>query len=396
MRANVISLSVLGLGILMTLISIYAYQHRSTRGSGMFALFMASITLYVVGYGFELSSLDLRTMLFWSKIEYIGTNSFPNLFLMFVLVYTGRKKWLTPRNISLLFIIPAIVLVAKFTENSHHLIYAHAWVTNSWIPLLGFTPGPVYALSAYSGIPVVLGIYLLVKYRKNTPLIYRQQATVIALSVIPPLLIFVSYILGYRPFPELRYFDTNALLYPVWAVGIGWAVFRFRLFDLAPIAREALIEHLSDGVLVLDANARLVDANPTAVRLMGWDIAPVGQDAGAIFAHWPDLQAACTTPEAAETVKMSIEQILSRGTLFFDLSITALQDKAKKVIGRLIVIHDITDLKQMEKKLQDLALIDELTGLHNRRGFLVLAAQFMEMVKRMNLNAAVIFIDLDN
>ncbi len=396
MRANPISLSILGLGILMTLLSIYAFQHTSTRGSRMFGLFMASITLYVIGYSMELASLELNTMLFWSKIEYIGTNSFPNLFLMFALVYTGRKKWLTRRNVAILFIIPVIVLAAKFTDEFHHLVYAHAWASSGFIPLLGFTPGPVYALSVYSCVPVIAGIYLLLKYREETPLIYRQQATVIALSVIPPLLIFISYIIGYRPFPTLRYFDTNALLYPVWAIGIGWAVFRFRLFDLAPIAREALIEHLSDGVLVLDGNGRLVDVNPMAVKLMGWKVAPIGLDAAIIFSDWPELQAACKSPAIADTVKMGIHQKLGTDTLFFDLSITSLFDKQKKVIGRLIVIHDITDLKQMEKRLLDLSLIDDLTGLNNRRGFLVLSAQFMEMVKRMSLKAAVIFIDLDN
>jgi diguanylate cyclase (GGDEF)-like protein len=79
----------------------------------------------------------------------------------------------------------------------------------------------------------------------------------------------------------------------------------------------------------------------------------------------------------------------------FDMNITSLQDEIGRNIGRLIVIHDITDRKQLEEELRDLSLVDELTGLSNRRGFYVLATQFINMSNRMDLKAAVIFADLD-
>ena len=41
----------------------------------------------------------------------------------------------------------------------------------------------------------------------------------------------------------------------------------------------------------------------------------------------------------------------------------------------LTIIHDITDRKRMEEEILALSITDQLTGLHNRRGFLSLAGQ---------------------
>jgi PAS domain-containing protein len=42
---------------------------------------------------------------------------------------------------------------------------------------------------------------------------------------------------------------------------------RFRLFDLTPVARDLLIEHMSYGVLVLDDQGDIIDVNPAARNL---------------------------------------------------------------------------------------------------------------------------------
>lgn len=220
MRINPISFLVFLFGAMSAIMAVYAWRRRVTRASHIFSIFMASMTIYVVGYSMELASLDLPTMLLWSKIEYLGIFSFPNLFLMFVLQYTGRDKWLTRRNILLLFLIPSILLIAKFFDDTYHLVYSSAWVdTSGMIPLLGFTRGPIYSFALYSIIPVSLGVILLWQKRKNTLSLYRTQATLMVVSAVPPLLIFIYYMIGFQPFPNLKYLDLNALIYPLWGIG---------------------------------------------------------------------------------------------------------------------------------------------------------------------------------
>jgi diguanylate cyclase (GGDEF)-like protein/PAS domain S-box-containing protein len=396
MHANPISILIFLCGAMLALIAFYAWRHRATRGSQMFSIFVISMTVYLTGYSLELASLDLTGMLFWSKVAYLGIFSFPSLFLLFVLQYTGQEQWLTRRNILLLFLIPILLFIAKYSDDYFHLVYSSTWVdTSGPIPLLGFTRGPIYPFALYSCIPAGLGVILLWQKRQQFPALYRTQSALIVASAVLSLLVFILYMSELQPFPALKYLDLNAFLYTLWGVGIAWAMFRYRLFEVAPIARAALIEHLSDGVFVLDDQARLVDANPMAAVIFGWTQPPLGQPAGQVFSAWKELRDACQISRTASPVKIEIQHAMGDIKLFFELNITVLHNKIGKNIGQLIVIHDITERKQLEEKLIELSLVDELTGLSNRRGFNVLATQLIQMAKRMNLSAAVIFFDLD-
>jgi two-component system cell cycle response regulator len=50
----------------------------------------------------------------------------------------------------------------------------------------------------------------------------------------------------------------------------------------------------------------------------------------------------------------------------------------------------------LDRELRSLALTDELTGLHNRRGFLALARQQLKVADRNNEGALLFFADIDN
>lgn len=60
------------------------------------------------------------------------------------------------------------------------------------------------------------------------------------------------------------------------------------------------------------------------------------------------------------------------------------------------IVEDISKYKQHEKKLQSLTLTDELTKLHNRRGFTTLAEHQLKVAKRHQIETTLFFIDLDD
>ena len=69
----------------------------------------------------------------------------------------------------------------------------------------------------------------------------------------------IALILNLEP-PLVSFAITGILLV--------YSLYHFKLLDIAPIAREDVIENMSDGWMVLDRNNRIVDLNPAAEALV--------------------------------------------------------------------------------------------------------------------------------
>jgi diguanylate cyclase (GGDEF)-like protein/PAS domain S-box-containing protein len=64
--------------------------------------------------------------------------------------------------------------------------------------------------------------------------------------------------------------------------------------------------------------------------------------------------------------------------------------------GRIYAMyHDISARKYAEDELKELLLVDQLTGLHNRRAFIALSEQALKLATRQERDVLMIFIDVD-
>ncbi len=79
----------------------------------------------------------------------------------------------------------------------------------------------------------------------------------------------------------------------------------------------------------------------------------------------------------------------------FVLSVTPLCGIDGNITGAVHIAHDITDRKQVEEAMRSLSLLDELTGLYNRRGFLTIAEQQIKISERNMKDLLLVFADMD-
>ncbi len=76
--------------------------------------------------------------------------------------------------------------------------------------------------------------------------------------------------------------------------------------------------------------------------------------------------------------------------------ITALLASSAAIFSISLLLYLVWRINGMETEINALALRDELTGLHNLRGFHLLADQAMRMAQRSKVQFSVMFIDLDD
>ena len=72
---------------------------------------------------------------------------------------------------------------------------------------------------------------------------------------------------------------------------LTWGLYRYRLFGVVPVARDMVVDSMSDGVLVLDAQRRIVDLNAAAERYTGCTPASLGRPVDGVVPWWTEAAA---------------------------------------------------------------------------------------------------------
>ena len=155
---------------------------------------------------------------------------------------------------------------------------------------------------------------------------------------------------------------------------------------------------MPDGVIVADER-RIIDVNPAICELTGFSDQELlgaklpfpffpGDAVDRILAFFRELR---------ETGRAEAELPLQRkdGSLF-DALVSGREASAHdEFVGRVISIRDITQLRRRELRLAELAAKDELTGLLNKRSFLVRLAGEVARCRRHQRTLSLAILDLD-
>ncbi len=373
------------------LFALIAWMRRPAPGAIWASVMMTSAALWSLATIFELGNPEAAEKLFWIKVEYLGITCVTPGWFLFITRYLNKDAWLTRRHLITLWLIPTITLLLMWTNDIHHLVYRHTEIEVRFdLPMLVIHYGPwFWVFSTYAYMLTVAGIWLCGRGLRETHPLYRRQLWILLIAALVPLLSSGMFVCRLGPIPNLDFTPFTLTVSGMLAVS---TLFHTRLFDLSPVARNAIFESLSDGVLVLDMRARIVDVNP-AMRALALTLPPdlIGREAHAVFPWLPgDLQALATAHE-----KITLEHA-TEGERYFDVRATSLRQRATdNPTGWLLVLRDITERHHLEERLHALAYYDPLTGLPNRLLGLDRLQMALTRMARYGASAAVIFLDLD-
>jgi PAS domain S-box-containing protein len=383
-RAEILYLAPYLISLIVLLgVFLYSWQHRYMRGAPAFTWLVIGQTLTVFGLIFGLISPNLETKVFWNTFQWLSHSFLVILpFLIFATGFSDHKFRYPALTwgivLGFLFMFAAIVL----TDSVHHLFYTNPRLsTDSPFAELQYDFSFVlfiYVLFYVYGAQFY-GIGLLVRRLFQPDNAYRLQYLILTAGFLIPLLFSFVALADIRIAPQR---DLTPLALALGNLIVAWGLFRYGLFDIAPIARKQIVENMNDPVIVLDPKNRIVDINEAAGRLPGKKASEViGHPFNTIFSKWPSV---VELLNASRGQRRQVSTKSEEAGSLFDINIFPILNNARTLLGHIVVAHDITRHKTLQTSHRKLSEEVEQHVRERTEKLAQAAERYRSMVENQN------------
>ena len=362
-------------GLVALVVTALAFRNRERAGAVPLAalMFVGSVWSFSEVATTMVTTLDAKIVL--SRVQVVVAPLAPVAWLWFAVEYTGNDSWIEGRTIALVLLEPLVFGLVTLTAEPHELLrYGFDLVTIGGYEILTYSKGTVFlAHVTYSYVVFLAGAGLLLQLAFTTDRLYRDQSIALLVSVCGPLVANLLWLLDLLP-PGIE--TSSGFVFT--GVVLAIAIFRQRLLELVPVARELawtqLVQDMEDRVLVLDTQDRIVDLNETASHLVGdGKESVVGEPLAEVL---PELARALgeTNGDTPESVMLPVEGVQR----YFDVRVSRLRRGRGLAAGRLVSLRDITERRRREQRL------DVLTRVlrHNLRNDMTSVIGFGQFIEQ--------------
>lgn len=354
----------------------------------------------------------------------VGANVLRNSFTavatvawFYVVVEYSRADWFERRSIvAALSVNPILLLVLGATNEYHHLV----WARGTTITAAGVLE-PEFGAYFYVHAVVTYGLLLasavlLVRTFRSSRGVYRKQTATLLAGMAFPWLGSILFVTGTVPVEHL---DTGPIGVAIGGTVFLLALFHYEFLEVAPVARETLMENMGDAVVAIDTKGRIIDINRRAREVFDVEGDAVARPIETVFPEYHRLvsqdgsgraadrrradgavggsdrgsnpagpnadggapteigeaapietgEAATTETDGDEptgregsrhgfTLESAVVLDTDGGERHFHLNVSPLEERGRE-LGQLVVLRDVTALKEHEADLQ---LLKQLFG----------------------------------
>ncbi len=259
--------------------------------------------------------------------------------------HSGRRSWLSLPLIALLSVIPVISVLLALTAQWHDLFFNNPVLQGTGPFTLSYDGRLMYELYVYySNTLLIFSAILLIDSIRRGDRLYRIQGLIILLAYIPP---FTVDILDSMSTHLSSNIDLSPLSIVLTGIILFWGLFRYRILDVKPVAREEVIDNMSDALVVVGTDDRLIDYNSiTAKLLVEKEGRAVGSPLSEVLPFGKQLEDMISRRESKGDITLNGEKVTSYEASIVPVSVQG-QD-----LARIILLRDITDRKLMEEELR--------------------------------------------
>jgi signal transduction histidine kinase len=247
-------------------------------------------------------------------------------------------------------LVPFALLYVAFVTNDHHgLVFAA-----SDADIMSTRPaewaGPLFwGFQVWTNVVAVAGLALCVRPAWVGPTrADRRRAVLLIAAALAPLIAHAAYVFAWLsldyPLTPLALCATSLLLVA--------GIWRLNLLEVRPVvARKDVIEALPDGVVLTDAEQRVVDVNPAAAELL--NLAPAAARGQSLAELLAPIGADPATPPLSSLLdarESGRARVLAPGRRGFEVS--AGRTGEGEHAGHYVLVRDCTYESQREERLR--------------------------------------------
>lgn len=243
---------------------IHISRQHPSKFQTLLLLLVGSILINNFGYTLEIAASTKETALMGVRMSYLAKPYILYLMYIFVMEYCGFSvpRWAK----RILFSLASFISVLVMTCNYNTLFYSHiSYTTSGLFPHLILSHGLIYKLyTAFFAFYIIHMFFACIRFSAlhNSRLIQRQ--------VLLLILMLVSCILGLLAFlfNLTGGYDSTVPAYIICTILLEQLIKRYKLFDSIKLAKEEAVEHMKDGLIVLDYDNQITYTNDRAQHLL--------------------------------------------------------------------------------------------------------------------------------
>lgn len=371
---------VLVAAVVSLVLAVYAWRRMEHPISDSYARLLAADSAWagcyfvmIVSGGGLLSSVALSA-------QSISASAAAVMWFLFVIEYTGDDEWLPDRLGTVLLVEVGIYGLLRLLDPNGLAVREIVTGEFGGFVLSAAVFGPI-VLAQLAVTYGLLGVsfVLLGRFMRNTRNLYRYQAGAILLTAVVVTASTVLFVSEFRLHPQL---DITSVFFVFQGVVIGVALYRYDFLEVAPVAADRFFREMADPVVILDADHEIIDANEAAEGIVDGLASQQSLDDPDGGELTDAVRAALG--ETAEPTELSMMADGGRQQVY-DIEVTPITDQFEITQGHVVVLHDVTDRKQRERRLKEQnRRLEEFADIvsHDLRNPLSTAVGWTEVIDR--------------
>ena len=263
----------------------------------------------------------------------------------YVVWQSNREHWVHHLPIAALMVMPVLTQVLFWVKPWHDALFGIGEPQTTTLLFLGSVWGKVTAVYIFSltGAGVLL---LWNTYLERPRSLFMPFGVVLVGALLPSIAATLDFA-GVAPLPRTELLPIGFTLA---CLAYTYYFFQRHAEVVASIDRNAVVEGMDDGWMVLDNQNVIVDMNSAAERMAGLPRAQaLGQPVTTMLGSLPNLAQTFDRSQELE-MKRSIKS--QDGWKYLNIRISPLTDHARKPFGRLALWHDVTERKMTDDARQ--------------------------------------------